>query len=170
MEEKVMQVMEIKEIGGYEEELANLFQEIVAAGASMNYLHPMQHKTATAYWYNVLSEHVRLFVGLLDGKIAGTVQLHLSDKENGHHRAEIAKLMTHPDAQRKGIARKLLQHAEQAARQEGRTLLLLDTEKQGPANVLYQSEGYVLYGEVPAFAQDAFGNYKDGNFYYKKLN
>ncbi|QXE03038.1 GNAT family N-acetyltransferase [Terribacillus sp. DMT04] len=164
-----MQIVELTEIGGYEEELANLFEEIVAAGASMNYLYPMQHETALAYWQHVLSEHVRLFICLLDGKIAGTVQVQLSDKENGQHRAEIAKLMTHPDAQRKGIARKLLQHAEQAARQEGRTLLLLDTEKDGPANVLYQSEGYVLFGEVPAFAQDAFGKYKDGNFYYKKL-
>jgi GNAT superfamily N-acetyltransferase len=164
-----MQIVELIEIGAYEEELAKLFQEIVAAGASMNYLYPMQRETALAYWHNVLSEHVRLFICLLDGKIAGTVQVHLSDKENGEHRAEIAKLMTHPNAQRKGIARKLLQHSEQAAIQEGRTLLLLDTEKDGPANVLYHSEGYVLYGEVPAFAQDAFGTYKDGNFYYKKL-
>lgn len=162
-----MEFQEITQIEPYKEELASLFQTVVADGASMNYLHPMSKETALNYWKSVLSEHVRLFIALLDGRIAGTVQLHYSDKENGQHRAEIAKLMTSPKARRKGVARNLLQHAEQVAKQDGKTLLLLDTEKEGPANELYQSEGYVLFGEVPDFAQDAYGTYLAGNFYYK---
>lgn len=164
-----MEIKEIRVIGEYREELASLFQMVVADGASMNYLHPMSKETALSYWDNVLSEQVKLFIGLIDGQIAGTVQLHYSDKENGRHRAEIGKLMTSTKARRKGVARKLLQYAEQAAKADGKTLLLLDTEKEGPANLLYQSEGYVLYGEVPDFAQDAFGTYLAGNFYYKLI-
>ncbi|PAF22126.1 hypothetical protein CHH49_05805 [Terribacillus saccharophilus] len=164
-----MEIKEITEIDVYKEELSSLFQSIVADGASMNYLHPMSKETALSYWNSVLSEQVKLFIGLIDGQIAGTVQLHYSDKENGRHRAEIAKLMTSTKARRKGVARKLLQHAEQAAKADGKTLLLLDTEKEGPANLLYQSEGYVLFGEVPDFAQDAFGTFLAGNFYYKLL-
>ncbi|MFP3359801.1 GNAT family N-acetyltransferase, partial [Planococcus sp. SIMBA_143] len=103
-------------------------------------------ETALRYWDGVLSEYVQLYAAILDDKIAGTVQLHLSDKENGQHRAEIAKLMTHPDARRKGVAKSLLQHAEQAAIQADRWLLLLDTEKDGPANFLYLAEGYKSIG------------------------
>ncbi|MFS0561267.1 GNAT family N-acetyltransferase [Terribacillus sp. 179-K 1B1 HS] len=164
-----METKELTKIGSFKEELASLFQIIVADGASMNYLHPMSKETALSYWDSLLSEHVRLFVGLIDGQIAGTVQLQFSDKENGQHRAEVAKLMTHPEHRKKGVARKLLQHVEQVAKDEGKTLLLLDTERNGPANLLYQSEGYVLFGEVPDFAQDAFGTLLAGNFYYKLL-
>ncbi|SDC65290.1 hypothetical protein SAMN05421663_103251 [Terribacillus halophilus] len=164
-----MEIKEVTDIEVYKRELASLFQSVVAAGASMNYLHPMTDETAMNYWNSVLSQQVRLFIGLIDSQIAGTVQLHYSDKENGQHRAEIAKLMTSLKARRKGVARKLLQHAEQAAKADGKTLLLLDTEKEGPANKLYQSEGYVLFGEVPDFAQDAFGTYLAGNFYYKLI-
>ncbi|MFP7494142.1 GNAT family N-acetyltransferase [Terribacillus saccharophilus] len=164
-----MEIKEVVEMEMYIEELSSLFQSIVAGGASMNYLHPMSDKTAFNYWDSVLSENVRLFIGLIDGQIAGTVQLQYTDKENGQHRAEIAKLMTSTKARRKGVARKLLQHAEQVAKADGKTLLLLDTEKEGPANKLYQSEDYVLFGEVPDFAQDAFGTYLAGNFYYKVI-
>lgn len=163
----LLQIVEIKDIAAYQDELATLFQEVVAEGAALNYLYPMHYETAIHYWKHVVSEQVRLFICLLDGKLVGTVQLHLANKENGLHRAEIAKLMTHPEACRKGVARKLLQSAEQAAKHEKRTLLLLDTAKGSSANMLYQSEGYELYGEVPAYSQDAFGNYKDNNFYYK---
>lgn len=132
-----MEIKEVTEIESYKEELVSLFQTVVADGASMNYLHPMSDETAMSYWNSVLSEHVRLFIGLIDGQIAGTVQLHYSDKENERHRAEVAKLMTSTKARRKGVARKMLQHAEQAAKEDGKTLLLLDTEKEGPANLLY---------------------------------
>lgn len=163
----MIQIKELKEIETNQDELAELFQEVVAAGAAMNFLHPMSYETAIHYWNNVLSSQVRLFIATIDEEIVGTVQLILSGKENAPHRAEIAKLMTHPKARRKGVAKALLQHALKAAEQEGRTLLLLDTEKVGPANALYQSEGFVLYGEVPAYSQDPFGVYKDGNCYYK---
>ena len=164
-----MEIKEITDIQNDRAELSRLFQEVVAQGASMNYLHPMSDETAACYWEGVLSEQVHLYVAILDGQIAGTVQLHLSDKENGQHRAEVAKLMTHPDARRKGVAKALLQHAEQAAIRKNRWLLLLDTEKDGPANVLYQSEGYKLIGEIPAYSQDPFGEYKNVNVYYKLL-
>jgi ribosomal protein S18 acetylase RimI-like enzyme len=167
-----MHTMQIKEITNIEEdrmELSRLFQEVVAHGASMNFLHPMSDETALRYWDGVLSEYVQLYAAILDDKIAGTVQLHLSDKENGQHRAEIAKLMTHPDARRKGVAKSLLQHAEQAAIQADRWLLLLDTEKDGPANFLYLAEGYKSIGEIPAYSQDPFGEYKDVTVYYKHL-
>lgn len=164
-----MQIKEITDIQNDRAELSRLFQEVVAQGGSMNYLHPLSDETAARYWEGGLSEQVHLYVAILDGQIAGTVQLHLSDKENGQHRAEVAKLMTHPDARRKGVAKALLQHAEQAAIRKNRWLLLLDTEQDGPANVLYQSEGYTLIGEIPSYSQDPFGEYKNVNVYYKLL-
>ncbi|MEC6748051.1 GNAT family N-acetyltransferase [Marinilactibacillus sp. XAAS-LB27] len=160
-------IKEITKITTEQAELVELFQEVVASGAAMNFLHPMSEETAIEYWNGVLSKHVRLFVALLEDEIVGTVQLQMSDKENAPHRAEIAKLMTHPKAQRKGVARAILNYVLKIAEEENRTLLLLDTEKDGPANALYQSEGFVLYGEIPAYSQDPFGVFKDGNCYYK---
>ncbi|MFJ1626395.1 GNAT family N-acetyltransferase [Marinilactibacillus psychrotolerans] len=166
---QLKEINNIKDIKVHQEGLVTLFQEVVANGASMNFLYPMRYETALHYWNNVLSKNVRLFIAIVDKEVVGSVQLHLSDKENGQHRAEIAKLMTHPKARRKGVAKLLLQHVLKVAKQEGRTLLLLDTEKDGPANKLYQSEGFILYGEIPAYSQDPFGIYKYGNCYYKLL-
>lgn len=164
-----MQIREISDIQDDRDELSRLFQEVVAQGASMNYLHPMSDETAARYWDGVLSEHVHLYVAVMDGSIAGTVQLHLSDKENGQHRAEIAKLMTHSAARRKGVAKSLLEHAEEAAFRKNRWLIMLDTEKDGPANILYQDEGFTPIGVIPAYSQDPFGEYKDVTVYYKHL-
>ncbi len=70
------------------------------------------------YWEKVLDPDVILLVAVKNNKIIGTVQLHLCLKQNGQHRAEIAKLMTHPDYQRQGIARLLMRAAEERAQQE----------------------------------------------------
>jgi GNAT superfamily N-acetyltransferase len=70
-----------------------------------------------------------------DGPV-GTIQLHPVGKPNGAHRAEIAKLMVHPRARGRGLARQLMAVAEQAARDLGRRLLVLDTVEGGVADGL----------------------------------
>jgi ribosomal protein S18 acetylase RimI-like enzyme len=105
----------------------------------------------------------------VDGKIAGTVQLHLCKKPNGTHRAEVAKLMTHPDYRKKGIARQLMQDIEIRAKQEYRSLLVLDTREGDPSNLLYQSIGYMEAGRIPNFAQSETGELDTTVLYYKNI-
>jgi GNAT superfamily N-acetyltransferase len=86
-------------------------------------------------------------------RIVGTVQLDLSVPPNQQHRAEVAKLLVHPSARRRGIARALMVALEAAARSERRTLLTLDTWTGGSAEPLYLSLGYVVAGVIPRYAR-----------------
>ncbi len=142
--------------------------QVVENGASIGFLPPLEASKAKSYWENVLSPEVILFVAKIDNHIVGSVQLHLCTKQNGQHRAEIAKLMTHPDYRRNGIARSLMVKAEERAKQEGRSLLVLDTREGDPSNPLYTSLGFVQAGRIPDYAMSATGQLDATIFYYKR--
>jgi hypothetical protein len=59
--------------------------------------------------------------------------------------------------------------AEECARAERLTLLLLDTCKGGAAERLYQSLGWERVGEVPDFALNPDGSWCTTVFFYKAL-
>lgn len=150
-----------------QEQLAQLLIDVVADGASVGFLPPVEWADAQAYWQEVLTEGVLLWVARWQGEIVGSVQLHLCLKPNGSHRAEIAKLMVHPSARRKGIGQQLMQLAETRAVAEGRSLLVLDTRAGDPSNVLYRGLGYIEAGRIPQFARSADGHLHDTVLYYK---
>lgn len=150
-------------------ELSELLIQVVEDGASIGFLPPLDPSAATLYWYNVLAPDVILFVATMNDIIVGSVQIHLSIKANGTHRAEIAKLMTHPNYRRNGIARSLMQKAEERAKQEDRSLLVLDTREGDPSNLLYTSMGYIQAGRIPSYAISANGELHATIFYYKVI-
>ncbi len=154
---------------GRRRQLARLLVEVVADGASVGFLPPLAEAEADAYWHNVPAANVRLWTACLDGEIVGSVQLHLAEKANGLHRAEIAKLMVHPGARRRGLARKLIETAENAARAEGRSLLVLDTREGDPSNRLYRSLGYEEAGRIPDYARSEDGRLDATVLYFKRL-
>ncbi|MDJ0930204.1 MAG: GNAT family N-acetyltransferase [Breoghania sp.] len=71
--------------------------------------------------------------------MAGTVNIDFDTPPNQAHRAEIFKLLVHPDFRRRGIARVLMEQAEDRAHEAGRTLLTLDTRTGDAAEPLYTS-------------------------------
>ena len=151
------------------EQLIPLLINIVDAGASVGFLPPLSREEAGRYWDQALEPGVRMWIAMRERDIVGTVQLHLALKANGSHRAEIAKLMVSPGCRRNGIARFLMQTAEQAASFENRSLLVLDTRAGDPSNLLYQSMGYVEAGRIPRYARSADGSLDDTVFYYKEI-
>ncbi|MGD8190092.1 N-acetyltransferase family protein [Brevibacillus ginsengisoli] len=151
------------------ESLSQLLIDVVEDGASIGFLPPLRYEEALAYWNDVLSPSVLLWVAYLQEEPVGTIQLHLCERSNGSHRAEIAKLMVHPTARRRGIAQALMSTAEENARIEGRSTLVLDTRAGDPSNTLYLSFGYVEAGRIPQYARSADGNLHDTVFYYKLL-
>ncbi|WP_042160803.1 GNAT family N-acetyltransferase [Paenibacillus gorillae] len=165
-------VEELKSVEGtIEAELASLLIAIVEDGGSIGFLPPLDNRAALKYWREVPGgDGVILLAAKLQGRIVGSIQLQLSTKPNGSHRAEIAKLMTHPDYRRKGIGRLLMQAAESQAVQEKRTLLVLDTREGDPSNLLYSSLGYVQAGRIPDYARSADGGLDATIYYYKKLD
>lgn len=151
------------------EELSTLLIDVVQDGASIGFLPPLEHEVASRYWNQVLSPEVFLWVIRWKGEVVGSIQLHLCTKQNGQHRAEIAKLMVHPSTRRLGIGRALMEVAEKKAIDEKRTLFVLDTREGDPSNQLYLSLGYQEAGRIPQYAQSADGKLDGTVFYYKLL-
>ncbi len=164
-----MELKELRTIDQELDELVNLLKLVVDTGASIGFLPPLDVDTARAYWAEVMNPSTLLFIAIIDSTIVGTIQLHLCTKENGQHRAEIAKLMTHPAYRRKGIAKKLMESAEEKAKQLGRSLIILDTREGDPSNILYKSLHYIEVGSIPRFAQSANGELESTIIYYKNI-
>ncbi|MBJ8056150.1 GNAT family N-acetyltransferase [Bacillus cereus] len=165
-----MQNLEIKEIKLLDkdiEELSELLKTVVDDGASIGFLPPLEQEESTKYWQTVLAPKVILFIAKINNKVAGSVQLHLITKPNGIHRAEICKLMTHPNFRRNGIGRSLMQKAEERAKQESRSLLVLDTREGDPSNRLYKSLDYQESGKIPGYAISPNGELDATVIYYK---
>ena len=85
--------------------------------------------------------------------LAGSVQLDIGLPPNQAHRAEVTKLIVHPDYRGRGIARALMLALEQRARLMERRLITLDTANE-KAERLYLSLGYERVGTIPCFAKD----------------
>jgi GNAT superfamily N-acetyltransferase len=103
------------------------------------------------------------------GSVVGTVQLMLSLPENQPHRADLAKMLVRRRSRRQGVGAALLAAAEDCARDEGRTLLVLDTAS-GDAERLYQRAGWQRVGVVPGFALFPDGRPCATTFYFKALD
>jgi ribosomal protein S18 acetylase RimI-like enzyme len=155
--------------------LAAVLRDVVDAGASVGFLPPLAPATAAEYWNGVVAaiEAGSLVVLVArrveDGAIVGTAQLDLATRENGRHRAEVAKVMVPRAAQRQGIGRALMLAAEEHARRRGRTTLVLDTRAGDPSERLYASVGWQRVGEIPRYAASAGGRLHATAFYYKLL-
>ncbi|MDF2815155.1 MAG: GCN5-related N-acetyltransferase, partial [Paenibacillus sp.] len=116
-----VKIEQLVSVDDYRDELCELLIKVVEDGASIGFLPPLDLTEASIYWENVINPEVILYVAKVNNEIVGSIQLHLCGKQNGAHRAEIAKLMTHPDFRRRGIATLLMNQAEQRAQQEGRS-------------------------------------------------
>jgi ribosomal protein S18 acetylase RimI-like enzyme len=150
-------------------QLTELLIRVVEDGASVGFLAPLSYDEASAYWEDVLGPGVTLWVAVQNGQMIGTVQLQCAMKANGRHRAEVAKLMVDPASRRGGIGRALMLHLEPKAKQEGRTLLILDTREGDPSNKLYQSLGYIQAGVIPDYALSSNGQLDGTVLYYKRI-
>ncbi|MGO4789603.1 N-acetyltransferase family protein [Paenibacillus sp. 2KB_20] len=150
-------------------QLTELLIRVVENGASVGFLAPLSYDEAFAYWEDVLGPGVTLWVAVQDGQMIGAVQLQCAMKANGRHRAEVAKLMVDPASRRGGIGRALMLHLEPKAKQEGRTLLVLDTREGDPSNKLYQSLGYIQAGVIPDYAISSNGQLDGTVLYYKRI-
>jgi GNAT superfamily N-acetyltransferase len=125
------------EVHAHLDGLAGVLADCVAGGASVSYLAPFPHEKARAAFEVVAAEVEqgrRLLLGAFaEGGLVGTVQVVLALPPNQPHRAEIAKLLVHRSARKRGIAQLLMEHAESEARAAGKTLLVLDAVTGGDA-------------------------------------
>ncbi|MEW5422292.1 N-acetyltransferase family protein [Amorphus sp. 3PC139-8] len=155
--------------------LAALLHACVMAGASVNFVLPFSEIEAETFFENkvrgpVVTGTRILWIAELEGRIVGTVQLDTDTPPNQPHRAEVTKLLVHPDVRRRGIARELMAALIDHASPLGRTLLTLDTRTGDAAEPLYTSLGFVTVGTIPGYCRDPFENRLDATtLMYKQL-
>jgi GNAT superfamily N-acetyltransferase len=139
--------------------LGDLLHACVHAGASVSFVLPFSREDALAFWHDKVVPAVKagscyvLVARNAEQKIVGTVQLDLATPPNQPHRAEVRKLLVHPKARRRGIARALMLALEEQAREARRSLITLDTVTGAFAEPLYLSIGYVPVGVIPRYAR-----------------
>lgn len=154
------------------EGLCDLLVDCVEGGASISFMHPLSKQRARAFWQGVagdLARDARVLLVAEDALgIVGTVQLVLDLPENQPHRAELAKMIVHRRARRRGVGGALLRAAEDIAVECGRWLLVLDTAS-ADAERLYARQGWVRVGAVPDFALLPDGSMCDTTFFYRRL-
>lgn len=154
-------------------ELAEMLQASVSQGASIGFVMPFTLEQAQAFWHRLLPAIEReeriLLVARQAGRVVGTVQLLLDMPDNGRHRAEVVKLMVHPQARRQGIARELMLQIQQMAIRHQRHLLVLDTLTGDTAEGMYRQLGFQLAGSIPQYARASNGSALDATSYMYKL-
>jgi ribosomal protein S18 acetylase RimI-like enzyme len=147
--------------------------DCVDGGASVNYMAPFTHAEARAVfedWAADVERGGRLMLAAFDGaELVGTVQVVLALPPNQPHRGEIAKLLVHRSARKRGIAQLLMEQAEAEARAEGKTLLVLDTVTGDAAERLYTRLGWTRVGVIPGYALYPDGRPCDTTVFWKSL-
>lgn len=153
--------------------LCSLLQDSVEDGASVGFLAPLAHDTAAAFWLSTLSalgDGLLMWVAEDAGAVVGSVQLALSTRENGRHRAEVQKLLVRTSHRGQGLASSLMEALETHARRVGRTLLVLDTQQGSAAEAVYRRLGWQPVGSIPGFALGADGTAQATVLFYKTLS
>jgi GNAT superfamily N-acetyltransferase len=153
--------------------LADVLIDCVEGGASVSFMHPLTRDRAVTFWRRVaqgVAAGERAVLVAEDARgLCGTVQLVLEQPENQPHRADLAKMLVHRRARRRGLGAALMRAAEETARACGKTLLVLDAVTGGDAARLYERLGWVRVGDVPGYALYPQGGLCGTTFYYRSL-
>ena len=152
--------------------LADILLDCVDGGASVSFMAPLSRDRAEAYWRQIAGsvgagERV-LLVAEADGHPLGTAQLVLAQPENQPHRADVSKVLVHRQARRRGIGAVLMAAIDAAARQAGKTVLVLDTAS-ADAERLYERSGWSRIGTIPNYALLPQGGLCDTVYFHKQL-
>ena len=157
------------------EALADVLMDCVEGGASVGFMFPLPRAKAIAFWENVLagvSRGERVLLVAEDagsGAVIGSVQVVLAMPDNQPHRADVAKMQVRRRGRRRGVGEALLRAAEAAAREAGRTLLVLDTVPGSDAERLYVRLGWQRCGEIPGYALWPQGGLCSTTVLYREL-
>ncbi len=155
------------------EALATVLIDCVEGGASVSFMHPLSRERAVVFWRDVaqgVAAGTRaLLVAEDEAGVSGTVQLGFDLPENQPHRADVAKMLVHRRARRRGVGAALMRAAEDTARACGKTLLVLDAVTGGDAARLYESLGWVRVGDIPDYALFPRGGLCSTTVYYRSL-
>jgi GNAT superfamily N-acetyltransferase len=155
--------------------LCDVLIDCVEGGASVSFMWPMTREKAGAFWRGVADsaargERVVLSAEDVTGTIIGTVQVIWAQPENQPHRGDVAKMLVHRSARKRGVGAALLAAAERIAFEAGKTLLVLDTVTGADAERMYARCGWERCGVIPNYALWPDGRPCATTVFYKSLS
>ncbi|WP_378949527.1 GNAT family N-acetyltransferase [Mesorhizobium sp. ANAO-SY3R2] len=162
MSDLVITTFSADDIAANVAELGALLRACVHDGASIGFVLPYSVADSEGFWTSKVLPGVQegsriVLVARIDGRIVGSVQLGYDTMPNQPHRADVNKLLVHPDFRRRGIGLGLMIRLETLARELGRSLMTLDTRTGDKAEPLYAQLGYQTVGVIPGYARDPMG-------------
>lgn len=169
----------IRELDGAEalarvDEMADVLRDCVEGGASVGFMLPLAPGRPEAFWRKVAAGVAagerHLFVAEDEaGRVCGTLSLVVDMPDNQPHRADVAKMLVHRRARRRGVAEALLRAVEAKARALGRTTLVLDTVTGSDASRVYERLAWQKVGDIPDYALMPDGALCSTTYYVKRL-
>ncbi len=153
--------------------LSDVLVDCVHAGASVGFVLPFRDSDASTFWRDrvfpdVHTEETDLFIAQEGPEVVGAVLLNRGMMPNQAHRADLAKLLVHSSARRKGAGKALVQAAETRAQKLGKSLIVLDTRSGDPAQRLYAALGFQVAGTIPGYCRNPFDNTLESTTYMFK--
>lgn len=164
----------MEDAGRHVEALADVLLDCVQGGASVSFMAPLSRERAMEFWRGIAlgvrqGERVLFIAEDGAGQVVGTVQLIVAQPDNQPHRADVAKMLVIRRARRHGLAQRLLTAAEGAAREAGKTVLVLDTVTGSDAERLYARCGWQRVGVIPNYALMPDGRPCATTYFHKQL-
>ena len=153
--------------------LGAVLKDCVDGGASVSFMAGLTHDEATAFWARAAAAQAsdgRAVLAAEDEEgLFGVVQVIAAGTPNQPHRGDVAKMLVHRRGRRRGVAQALLAAAEDAGRDLGLTLLVLDTVTGGEAERLYARLGWERVGVIPNYALTPDGELCSTTYFYKPI-
>jgi ribosomal protein S18 acetylase RimI-like enzyme len=154
------------------DELCQATQDAIRDGIGFNWVTPPSRDVLESYYRGTLVVPERiLFAGRLDGTMAASIQL-VKPPPSRQLAAFCATIMNHfvaPWARGHGLAKMLLQAAQDEAVEQGFSLITLSVRATQEAAIsLYEESGYVRWGTLPYY-ECVNDTMIAGHFYYRNL-
>jgi acetyltransferase len=140
----------------------------------MGFFAPLSEKLALDYWLSTVPElesGSRVLLAAYDGgRLVGSGQLALAQRQNSRHRAELQKLFVATATRGRGVGKALVDALHEAALRDGRHLIMLNTRRRIPAEGFYKSLGYLEVGVMPGWTIGPDGERYDHVELYRELD
>ena len=153
-------------------DLCNITEQAIKAGGGFGWLRVPPRKTLNNYWKGLVVVKNRiLIVGRLNNAIAGALQLGLQSLNNEAQK-NLVNITSHfvaPWARGYGLAKNMIDYAENIAKEQNASCVQLDIrETQEAAIQLFKSKGYKQWGKNPNYAL-VEGKTIKGLYFFKNI-
>ena len=153
-------------------DLCYIAEQAIKAGGGFGWITVPPREVLKKYWNGMLLMNTnKLIVGRLNNDIAGSMHLSFYPSNNEAQKT-IARIQSHfvaPWARGYGLAKAMIDYAVSKSKENSKNIIQLDIrETQIAAIQLFESKGFVKWGENPQYAY-INGNPIKGYYYYKKI-